>query len=155
MTNIKHLFTLICRESIIDHETNNLSINQIYEELKFDIAIPEDAHLKRNDQDPVGIQLPLEVTSMFYREKMDSEEDLKLTLIFLDPSDKELGKFELPFKFIESQRRVRTRMKLNSIALTKRGTYHFKVLLSIGESEMELLETIPLDIMVNVTTSNT
>lgn len=143
---IKHIWSVLCKESKIEMDTNNISLFDAYEQLEFNLTIDKD---KYDPAQPVGGPFVFEVVSLFYREKNGFEESFETSMTLLDPKSNELGKFTAKVEFKEEHHRVRNRMRFTNIALSTSGTYVFQVHTQKGDKR-ELVAAIPVDIKVLV-----
>lgn len=141
---IKNIWSLICKESKIDQETNNISIIDAYESLQFDLKLE-----KKQDKDaPLVLPFSFELLSLFYRDEKKKEERMEEIIHVLDPDSNKLGEFKASIIFKENQNRVRSRVKFDTIALTKSGTYLFQVFTQkkVNDNQRDLVSIIPVDI---------
>lgn len=143
---IKHIWSVLCKESTIDENSNNISLHDAYEVLEFNLTT-EDKNYKASQ--PVIGPFDFEVASLFYRDKTTGEESAKAYVRVLDPKSQELGEFESTVTFTDGLNRMRNRVKFNSMALTSSGTYVIQIRLK-KDSHKELVAAIPLDIKVIV-----
>ena len=144
---IKHIWSLVCRESKIEADSNNISIIDAYENLQFVLNIEEDYDKTK----PLVGPFQFEVVSLFYRDKKGSEEKMDAFVSFLDPSGNQLLDFKTEVLFKEQHNRMRNRVKFNNIGLTKSGTYIVQVAVQKEDKQKkEIVAAIPLDIMLTV-----
>ena len=144
---MKHIWSLVSSGSKIDADTNNVSINDIYENLQFNLNTsgPYDP------DKPFLVPFNFEVTSLFYRDKKGTEETYTEYVVILDPKGNQLGDMGLDFTFKPEHNRMRNRIKSDKIAFTQSGTYVFQVFSSKkGSKEREMVASIPLDIQVKI-----
>ena len=83
---IKHVWSVLCKESLINQKNNNVSLLEVIEQIEIGFSIP--TQLK--DQ---AVNIPFEFTlvSLFFREgDSKSEEKIRLKLNFIDPKNKSL-----------------------------------------------------------------
>ena len=152
MSELKHLYTFICKESKIDADTNNLSVVDLYENLQFNIQLDEDAHLNKQEDksdNPFVIPFPFEITTVFYRNTSDNRIEGDITINSFDPHGKLLGIFPAHLVMEKGITRTRARIKLSNIALTTSGLYKFEVNLAESGKNKKVAE-IPLTINVEV-----
>src|SRR3989338_9211235 len=102
----KHIWTVICRESKIEADTNNISVIDAYESLQFDIKVDEKEFDKTK---PVVGPFNFEVLSLFYRDKKGAEEILEVFVVLLDPKGNQLIEFPSKLVFQEQHNRMRNR----------------------------------------------
>jgi hypothetical protein len=147
---IKHVWSLVCKESKIEQNTNNISIIDELESVEFSLSVEKENENKK----PIGAPFNFELISLYYRDKMGSTEALNQDIIVLDPKGEKLGEFKADVLFQEDQNRVRSITKFNMIALSTSGTYVFQVYVEKKKStNKELVVAIPVDIKVRVNNS--
>jgi hypothetical protein len=144
---IKHVWTILCRESKIEAETNNISIIDAYDSIQIGATIDETAMDKTK---PLVAPIALEVTSLFFRDEKGKIESFNTMLKVIDPKGVALGEFKVKSEFQEHQNRMRTRMKLDSLPLTTSGTYIFEVYLEGQKDKYHSVSAVPLDVTVTL-----
>src|SRR6266704_1846858 len=120
---IKHIWSLLCKESK-DDTNNNVTIIDQYDEVEFSLNTTDENYQKGK---PVVVPFKFEVVSLFYRDKAGDEVAMTETVAVLDPKGEKLGEFESPVSFKKEHSRMRNVMRLENIALTVSGTYLFQV----------------------------
>jgi len=120
---IKHIWTVLCRKSILDQESNNISLLDVVERLQVKLSI------KREGQKPDGfvISTEFEIVSFWIRDKIDKEEKIQISIETLDSEDNKLGEFTRDLTFSPKMKKMRLRVKMLNIKLTESGLYHFRI----------------------------
>lgn len=146
---IKHLWTLVCRESKLDALTNNISIIDSLESMQFSLNT-EDPNYKKGSA--ISAPFNFEVVSLFFRDSLNEDSLIYETIIVLDPKGQKLGEFKAKVQFEEGKNRMRSILKSNMIALTVSGTYVFQIFSSLKDSgaNKEMIVALPVDISVTV-----
>jgi len=142
---IKHVWSVLCKESLINQKNNNVSLLEVIEQIEIGFSIP--TQLK--DQ---AVNIPFEFTlvSLFFREgDSKSEEKIRLKLNFIDPKNKSLKTFEPNFDFPKDKRRLRSVVNIRGLELTHSGTYIFRVEREIGKDKYDLLAELPIEIIID------
>lgn len=143
---IKHVWTIICKESKIDANTNNVSIIDAYENIQFSINTNDPKYKKGLS---VGVPFNFEAVSLFFRDKKGTNGHVSETIKVLDPKGEKLGEFSNDVQFKEEHDRMRNILKFNTIAVTTSGTYLFQVFTN-KNGKSEQVTTIPINIQVTV-----
>jgi hypothetical protein len=145
---IKHIWSLICKESKID-TFNNVTIIDQYDEVEFTLNTNDEKYEKGN---PVVVPFKFEIVSLFYRDTAGEEVEMTESVAVLDPKGNKLGEFASPVTFKSEHSRMRNVMKLENLALTVSGTYLFQVFYVTKKqpNKKELAVALPLDIKVAV-----
>jgi hypothetical protein len=144
---VRHIWSVLCRTSIIDADTNNLTLQETYEELTIE-ATTEGQQIEKTEH-TLALPFPFEVTSLFYRSESNENEDFIVVTTFNSPQGKPLFTKEDQVKIPAGQKRTRTRLKSLMLPVTTTGTYAIKVELKQGDSTTACSE-IPLDIKLSL-----
>lgn len=143
---IKHIWSILCRRSIVDSETNNISLYDSLEELSVGVKV------KRQDAPiPQAINIPIdyEVVSFWMKENIGShvQADTEIEIVLPDGSS---GKsFPQKIDMPEKMQRIRARYRIKGFGVSMPGTYLFRI--KIKESEEKQFRTvseIPLEVKI-------
>lgn len=143
---MKHIWTILCKKSIIDSDTNNITLNESLEEISF--SIPLDKNFKL----PASFNFDYELVSFWTSSKHKGEEKFFMKIDFIDPDKKVLSHLEQEITFPENKKRLRTRIKSNAINVTREGEYTFVIRAKEKKTEtFKALTEIPLSIIIKRT----
>ena len=143
MTKIKHIWSVLCKSSVIDQDDNNVSLHGVLEQLTVSL-VPKDPTRKL---DKMGIPLNYEIVSMWQKIEKTQVAMGEIEYIFIDPKGKELLKNTQIMEIPKTSRRFRSRMKISGLPLTLNGDYAFQIRLKEkGSSEFKLVSELPLEI---------
>jgi hypothetical protein len=131
---IDHVWSIICSNSIIDKDSNNISINNVFERLEIFTTPVEGGVL------PIHMEF---ITSWIRHEVAESETG-NSRIRFVSPSNKMLTTNELRIDLSKSER-TRNRLVFNGLPLGESGRYHFLVDLQI-DNEWQQVASIPLSV---------
>src|SRR3989338_3345577 len=121
---IKHVWSVLCKESVINQDDNNISIHGVLEELSVFLT-----PLKETGKMPekFGIPVNYEIVSMWQRNKNVDLAKADIEYILIDSDNKEILKSTQIIEIRKTSRRHRSRMKITGMPLTKAGDYTFQV----------------------------
>lgn len=146
---IKHIWSVLCRRSIIDSTTNNLTISDVLEELKIDIKVEEkdSANLK-----VITLPLEFEVVSMWLKDRKDIQSHLKADcdIEVISPIGKTMQNFAQKIEMPAGMRRMRTILRVIGFAVEDSGEYTLKI--NIKEEGYKTYKTVaelPLEVSLN------
>ena len=128
MNNIlEPIWAIACSSSIIDQQTNSVSLINVLER----ILVQEDL-FKRADNKKI-ISFPIQVISLWRR--LDKEPFKKISQIearaeLLDPEEKVVYAQNFNLTLEENKERLRHRLMFEGLPLTIPGIYRFKISLS-------------------------
>lgn len=139
---IKHIWSILCKESVINQDDNLISIHGALEELK--VKINEREKLP----EVIPVNLNYEIVSYWFKEGKDELVKAEVKYKLLSPEGKELltpptHPIELPVKI----RRFRSRMKIAGLPITKEGVYIFEIRIKEeGTKDFMLVSELPLEV---------
>lgn len=136
---MKHLWSILCKQAIINNETNLISLIDVLEEITFSdpkgLPDPKTKHV---------ILLDFEIVSYWMRE--NNEIDIDLHIELLDPNKNVVSSSDNKILIDHPEnRRVRTRIKGNTFTFTVLGQYLLKINIRENDKLKEVAE-IPIDI---------
>jgi hypothetical protein len=144
---MKHIWSVLCKKSVIDADTNNISLNEVLEEVTFNIPLDKDLKL------PANFVFDYEIISFWTTPKKTGGK-FYVEMEFIDPDKKILNKLEQEITTPENRSRLRTRIKANGLNVTKDGDYTLKVKAKEKKSDtFKTLTEIPLTIHIKRTMS--
>lgn len=134
---IDHVWTVVCSRAVIDRESNNVSLQNIIDQINIrGEPIPDSV---------VAVQV--EVMTSWVRADFDVPSQATTRLTFLSPSGNVLGSFESDIDLSEYER-FRARAKFGGLPMPEPGRYTFRMeLKNKGGSEWHEVATIPLKIV--------
>ncbi len=146
--NTKHVWSVLCRKSLIDGTTNQVSLLDILEEVVFTIPKPFSDSLK--DEMSLGkaavFPFEYEVISLWENVKRTSGDSYIVEMIDPDNERKELGSGELKFENID---RLRVRIQSTHLPVKKEGRHSFIIKIKSGE-EQEEVASLPFIVKLNL-----
>ncbi len=143
-TNIEFIWALLCSSSSIDSETNNLSVTNIIEEISI-----EEKNLPQNYEN-IEIGVNFQLVSLIKRKGDTSATigaDFKLS--FTDPDGKILNSTTFPIELIADKARMRQRINIPIIQVTKAGEYNFALEIKLHEAD-SILDSLKVPLVINI-----
>jgi hypothetical protein len=134
---IDHVWTVVCSRSVIDRDSNNVSLQNVIEQLR----------IKAESASEGVCPLPLHVVTLWARSDLEIPARGYMRLTFLSPSSEALiGPLETAIDLID-YRRHRTRAGFEGLPLREPGRYVFLVELRVEDKdEWQRVAAIPLEI---------
>jgi len=145
---INHEWSILCSQSIVDTDTNNLSLINLIEQLKLNINLNEGKKFDENE----GVIFPLNMVlvSRFHKittEEIESKCDVKID--FVSPDNKVLGSYEQEIVMAKDVRNIRMRFGITALKFTKTGLYNFVVnCKQKEENTYTSIGNVPLDVFL-------
>jgi len=115
----KHIWSVLCKKTIIDTDTNNISLIDVFEQLQAKVNLPQNKNIK------LSIPLEYEVVNFWYKENSDKKEEVDVEITLIDPNNKSLKSFINTITIPDNKKRVRTRLKITGLPITISGIYRF------------------------------
>lgn len=140
---IKNIYSILCESSIIDKDTNNLTINNVLEQLKINVAF----NGKQPPQDSLKINIPIkyEFISLWKRDNITQNETHEIELTISDPNNNLIQSFPQKFQFEKGLNRHRSIFKITGFTATISGTYKFNIKIKVDNTFKEFAE-VPLEV---------
>jgi hypothetical protein len=145
---IEHVWSIICKESKLDADTNQISIFDVYERITIDATPAPNVDVEKLDK--YVFPVPHEITSTFYRDKAEGLETAEMRIRQLSPQGEELSSHLQPLQLGPGQTRLRTRVKSPALVVKSSGIYTFEISLGTGNGRFTKVAEIPLDIVARI-----
>ena len=144
---IKHIWSVLCEKSIINQDDNIISLIGILEELNATIT-----PVNKNFQKKEKIIIPFNFEVVNYWTKQHSEEvKMQVKVAVVDPDGKEISDSVNESIFPKDVKRLRTRLRVQGLPVTRSGNYHFKISLRADNDKVfTLISELPLEVRVKV-----
>ena len=136
---IDHVWTVVCRQSVIDRDSKNLSLFNVLEQ----IAVQGEA----NTGERRLIPMDLEVVSLWSRSDYDVSAKGVQRLTLLSPDEESLASGEQEID-LSKHRRFRNRARFRGLPMKGAGRYVFRVdQMTEGGVEWQHVTDIPLEVV--------
>jgi hypothetical protein len=138
---INHIWTIICEKSIIDQETNNISLYNVLEQIT--ITRPADIAEER----PGIIPIKHEVVTLWMREQIDQPIRAMARMKLESQSGQvwPANEFEVD---LSEHVRMRTILRSDQLLFDTPGIYHFQIEIQKPDEHWENVGKIPLQIVI-------
>ncbi|MGB8983458.1 MAG: hypothetical protein WCC12_16420 [Anaerolineales bacterium] len=133
---IEHIWSVICSRSVIDAETNNVSIQDVIEQINISAEPKKDGLLP----------FPFELITLWGRKESDKPSKGIERITFVTPSGKSEVVSETEIDLSNAERH-RHRVKFPGLPVSEAGKYYFKVELKNGNHEWQQVSAIPLKVI--------
>lgn len=146
---MRHVWSVLCSSSTIDRDSNNISLNEVTEQLNIPAEempddLPEDA----------GIPVQLELVTLWSRSDLEEEDEGEARLVLDTPEGNQIEGEPVAVDLREF-RRFRTRQGFNGLPYDGPGLYEFRIQARRGpDQEWEERAWIPLEVRIRDTEEN-
>lgn len=144
---IKHIWSVLCQKSVVDSESNNVSLFDVLEQLQIDIA----SNIPNNVSNSKNIILPIQYELInFWSKTGNGEEKADVKIILKDTTGKEVKKIEKVLTIPEKNRRMREINKIQGLPISGNGNYKFIVSIkNSNDDNYKDVAEIPLEVIVS------
>lgn len=147
---IKHIWSVLCKESVINQDDNLISIHGALEELSVSLT-PINA---KSDKLPRKLSVPInyEIVSLWFKEnKKEESTAAQVEYSLVSPEGRELIKNTRDMEIPVNIKRFRSRMKISGLPLTIEGYYFFRVKIKeTGDRSFKLTAQLPLEVKIKI-----
>lgn len=138
---IRHIWTVICSKSVIDQDTNSISLLEVLEQLN--ISGPK---LPKKKDKVVTIPLNFEVVTLWSRVSDDQPCRGNARIILFAPSGKKIKEFKHNVD-LTTYKRFRNRVKIIGFPFPESGIYNFQIQIKEEkDSNWKEVANIPLQL---------
>ncbi len=117
---MKHIWSILCKSSSIDQETNLITIRDCIEQLN--VTVTKDAHKAK-----IVIPVELELVHLWSYDNSNKNKKFEVKTELYDPENKKIHEFSASFICPKNKKRMRMLMKIKGLPVTSTGTYTFKI----------------------------
>ena len=146
--HIKHIWSVLCRESVINQDDNVVSLHGVLEQLTLGIQPKPDGSIPSR----INVPITYEIVSFWIKDHADNKEvkaDIEIKLV--DPAGAQLMKTAQQMILTATTKRFRSRMKISGIGINRSGDYHFQVWKKeTGEKSFHLISELPLEVQITI-----
>ena len=138
---IKHVWTVLCKETVIDQESNNISIFDALEQIVVEVD--------NEPIYPINVQIMYEIASLWIKSDQSENAESEVVINITDPDNNIVKTFNQTLSIPKNLQRMRTRTKISGIVVTSAGLYHFNIKIK-NKSEKEFTNVAEIPLLVQV-----
>ncbi|MBI4130756.1 hypothetical protein HY468_05540 [Candidatus Roizmanbacteria bacterium] len=148
---INHIWSVLCQRSVVDSESNNISLIDVFEKLEVNLSIPD----SQKELKKINVPVKYEIVSLWDYDEVDQGKKISLQVNFKSPSGKTEKILERILELPHGKKRLRDRINVHGIVVEDSGRYFFQVNeKKEKDKNYKVISTLPLEIVVNKSTSN-
>lgn len=141
-----HNWSILCKKSVIEAETNVISLYELIEKISIGQRIEETGSVIVPNEFVMPLDFEL-VTHFSEISKNSLKPSLKIEV--LNQQNEKMGQTEHALQFNPKAKTLRSRVKFNTIKIKGEGTYTFKVSLKENEkSSFKEVANVPLEVEI-------
>lgn len=142
----KHIWAVVCKRSIVDAETNNVSLIDVLEEVS--VSLPPATKINKVKKGYGIVPMNFEVVSMWIRESSEEKSVGRSRIAICDPSGRIVQSTEIDVDLREYQR-MRTRQRFSGLPVRGEGNYWLCVeLKDEGKDKWIEVDRVPLQVNI-------
>lgn len=149
--NTRHLWSILCNSSILDAETQALSLNQIADGITIDIERKQKPKEILDNKKIFSVPVQLQIVTKLMKKVPDTEIILEIQYEYLSPTGKVINKSKTEdIKFAKEYKFLQWRARLNSLPVDKSGDYTIRISIKeAGDSNFTEVDRIPVGISLS------
>lgn len=125
---IKFIWGIICSSSSVDIDTNNLSLQNIIEQLEIGQKVTASQGAPEEfPKEGAVVPLHMEIVSFWKRSAPYDESSTRAKIQIFDPQNTMISGWDFELKFQKNIERLRSRIKLEGFKITTPGEYRFVI----------------------------
>lgn len=146
---IKHIWSVLCKESIINKDDNLISIHGTLEELNVSLTSIDASSNKLPEK--LSVPFNYEIVSFWVKENKEKLAKAQIQYSLVSPEGKELFNKIQDMEMSVNIKRFRSRMKIMGFPVTREGDYNFRVKIKeAGLGDFQLVAELPLEVKINL-----
>lgn len=146
---VKHIWSVLCKESVINQDDNLISIHSALEEFTINIA-PANS---KTTTVPEKLNIPVnyEIVSFWVKENPKETVKVQIEYSLVDPKGNNQFSKVQDLEIPENIKRHRSRMKIMGLPITQSGDYTFVVKKKEAENKkFEIMAELPLEVKLQI-----
>lgn len=148
---LNNIWALLSRRSVIDKESNNISIYDVLEQLEIGVKIT------KQEETPQEIKIPIEyeVVCLWKRESKENKLTADLIIEIINPKGKTIKEIPQTIEVPAGMRRLRSVMRIMGFVASIPGDYLYRIKVKEeGQKEFRTAAEIPLEVHLKKTVVN-
>lgn len=137
---MKNIWSVICKNSIIDQDTNSLSLLESLDEIIISYKDPIDVNILK------VAQIPFHIVSFWFDENIKKDRAFTLLIEIIDPSGKKLKDFKQDCVLPANRKRLRVVTKINGFGFTSEGIYKISVKYKENKGQYKTVSVMPVEV---------
>ena len=143
-TKPEHIWSLLCSTSVVDKDTNNVSVFNLVEQLNVNIDLTK---IKNNKDSKIGIPVNFQLINRF---AVKENKNFQLRIEMISPDNESSVLIEKDIEIAKGITSMRVRNMIGVLPLKGSGTYHFHVNVRADKNEdFSTAAIVPLGVTLN------
>lgn len=144
---INHIWSIICKKSVIDSETNNISLYEALESIQVSIKVLDD---KSIDQELFNIPIEYEIVSLWENKTPEKKVTADVSVEVTTNKGDVLKTFSKKLEMEKNMKRLRSRMRISGMSIPGSDQYSYKIKLKQeGDRDFKLVAELPLEVALS------
>ena len=147
---LTHVWSVVCSNSLLDKDTNNLSLFNTIEKFTFQIPESDMEKLKKEKKENIVFPAQFEVVSRFARQESGTVEAFDYKVSLMNPENKSVAHSMQKLAVDKNIKNFRVRTKFQSLPVNGLGDYivlvEFK---EVSENRYNKVAELPLEVTIS------
>ena len=141
---IKHVWSVLCKQSVIDSESNNISLLNVIEKVEGAVEV--------KGKKPKTLKMPVQMELItLWQRTSQGKFTFNCKTEIISPENKSLLSIDQDIEFPEDKQRMRNRVRMEFIPITSSGIYVYRTTTSIAEKKnSRFVVEIPLEVEISI-----
>jgi hypothetical protein len=146
-----HRWSVLCGRSIIDSNTNQISLFDVVEKVEAGVEVESLEKLKNEGKGILVIPINFELVSYISNIDPDKDSAIEMKLTLVDPKGTQLQESLPKFDMPEKIKNMRVRMGVQGMTVNESGVYLFKVWLKENKDKKFVnVAEIPVEVDLTI-----
>lgn len=146
---IKHIWSILCKSSSTDSQSNSLSLFNTIEQINVTPALEERKKIEEGVEKVISVSFPFELITLWKKTVENEKADAEVEIELFDPKGKSVTKVPYTLSIPQDKKRMRFRAGFMGLNIPMGGEYSFKVRIKEqGCSTFEEVVDLPLDVVI-------
>lgn len=146
-----HRWSVLCGRSIIDNNTNQISLLDVVEKVEAGVEVESLKKLKNEGKGVLVIPINFELVSYISNIDPDKDSTIEMKLTLSDPKGIQLQESSPKFDVPKKIKNMRVRMGVQGMTVNESGVYLFKVWLKKNkDKEFVNVAEIPVEVDITI-----
>jgi len=146
-----HRWSVLCGRSIIDSNTNQISLLDVVEKVETNVEIESLEKFKNEEKGILVIPINFELVSYISNIEPDKDSAIEMKLTLSDPKGTQLQESSPKFDVPEKIKNMRVRMGVQGMTINESGVYLFNVWLKENkDKEFVNVAEIPVEVDITI-----
>jgi len=148
--SLTHVWSVACSNSLLDKESNNISLLNTLEKWTISVNESELEKVKKNGAEGIVFPISFEVVSRFTRKEVGAGEAFDYKLNLINPGGKSIVNSLQKLAIDKNIKNIRVRTNIQSLPISISGDYIITVeFKDVSEAKFDKVAEVPIEVVIN------